>query len=78
MTSSKSANRSEFMAALATIFHGLLGRSIRLEGLLALHIENCKACSGYANNVEPIKYELDAVVNTVNQLIDVFDKEANK
>lgn len=78
MTSSKLANRNEFFSALAAIFHGLLGRTIRLEGLLALMIDNCKACSGFPNNVQPIKNELDAVVTTVTQLISVFDKEVSK
>lgn len=63
---------------MAIILHRLLGRTVRMEGLIGLMQENCKACSGYPDQIQPIKHEIDAITTTVSQLVDVFDKEVLK
>jgi len=72
------ANKNELLSSMSIILHRMLGRTVRMEGLCALMKENCKACSSYPDQVEPIKAELDRIVMTVSQLIDAFDKEVNK
>lgn len=69
---------TQFTAALATILLSLHSRMIRVEGFTALMQENCKACSGYPDQVEPIKMEVDSMLKVVIQLLDVFEKETRK
>ena len=66
------------MSSMSVILHGMLGRAVRIEGLAALMVENCKACSSFPDEVKPMKAELDLLFNTINQLIEVFDKGVRK
>jgi hypothetical protein len=63
---------------MSIILHGMLGRAVRAEGLMALMVENCRTCSAFPDEIKPLKFELDALVTTVSQLIDVFDKATHK
>jgi hypothetical protein len=63
------------IASLAVILNRLLGKAVRMEGLLALMIENCKTCSGFPDQIQPLKKELDSLVTTVEQMVETFTKE---
>ena len=67
---------SNLTAALATILNRMLGHTVRMEGFLGLMRENCKACSSFPDHYPELKRELDTMVTIIEQLIEVFEKEA--
>ena len=66
---------NQAIQSLAVISNRMLERTIRMEGFLGMMSENCKACSSFPEHYPELKRELDAVIKTVEQLIEVLTKE---